>query len=170
MLQMTQPSMTMPLEEEKLPSALTAQLLLRRTGNWSRWISRHWGEIAVEDAVYALESIAGRSRLHAQVCVTLGHVLPADIRVELVPAGPLPEGHPLAHGRAMFSVAVLQNGRYWFAVNTSADPADADRSWMVRILPARPAVTGEVQPVARTLDAVPAGTSRDSLMQRRYTA
>jgi hypothetical protein len=153
--------------EECIPAALTAQLLLRRTGNWARWLARHWSEIDIWDAVYSSESIAGRPRLHAQVCVTLGHILPADIRVELLPATPLPEGHPLARGRAMFSVSVQHNGMYWFAVNTSADPTDAEREWVVRISPSRPVQTAEVQPVVRTLDVVPAGTPRHKIRSRR---
>jgi hypothetical protein len=147
--------------KETLPAALTAQLLLRRTGNWSRWLRRHWGEIDVLEAFCSLESIAGRPRLHAQVCITLGHVLPCDLRVELLPAGPLADGHPLSRGRAMFSVAVQSHGRYWFAVNAPAEGEDAERDWVVRISPSRP-TDPEIQPIVRRLKMVPAGTRRRS--------
>ena len=167
MLEMTASPMTIAdADDESLPAALTAQLMLRRTGNWARWLRRHWSEITILDAVCSLESIAGRPRLHAQVCVTLGHILPADVRVELLPAEPLTDGSPLARGRAMFSVAVQQNGRYWFAVNASADPEDDQREWVVRISPSRVDLAAGIAPVLRSLDVVPAGTSRHSIRQR----
>ena len=147
-------------QEECFPAALTAQLLLRRTGNWTRWLSRHWDEITVQDGVCSLETIAGRPRLHAQLCVTLGHILPADVRIELLPAAPLTGEHPLARGRAMFSVAVQHGGRYWFAVNAAADPEDDQREWIVRISPSRAEAATQVAPIVRALDLVPDAKQR----------
>lgn len=147
-------------EDETLPASLTAQLLLRRTGNWTRWLHRHWSEISILHAVCSEEPVAGRPRLHAQVCVTLGHFTPADVRVELIPAEPLPPDHPLFDGRSMFGVSVDDNGRRWFAVNTRAASGDAERDWMVRISPSRPVRGVEIHPVTRLLERVPAGTRR----------
>ncbi len=151
----------MTIDEGNLPAALTAQLLLRRTGNWTRWLRLHWSEIDIMDAFCSMEWIAGRPRLHAQVCLTLGHVLPYDIRVELLPAGPLADAHPLSRGRAMFSVAVQSHGRCWFAVNAPADMDDAEREWVVRISPSRP-TDPDIAAIVRRLDLVPAGTRKRS--------
>lgn len=144
-------------DDDSLPAALTAQLFLRRTGNWTRWLQRHWSEIDIIEAFCSVEWIAGRPRLHAQVCVTLGHVMPSDVRVELLPAGPLSAAHPLSSGRAMFSVAVQSHGRYWFAVNAPAEMQDVEREWIVRISPSRPA-DPSIVPIVQSLDMVPAGT------------
>jgi hypothetical protein len=165
MLEMTPGAMTAP-DDEALPASLTAQLMLRRTENWARWLRRHWSEITILDAVCSLEWVVGRPRLHAQVCVTLGHILPADVRVEFLPAEALSDGNRLVRGRAMFSVAVQQNGRYWFAVNAPADPNDDQREWVVRISPSRAEVAAGIAPVLRSLDVVPAGASRHSIGQR----
>lgn len=143
------------------PVPLLSRLMLNRHENWARWVLRHWSEVAVLDGVESLEWIAGRPRLHAEVCLTLGTLQPADVRVELVPAEPLPDGHPLWHGRAMLSVACLQNGRCWFAVNAAADPDDAVRTWKVRVRPLRPLTgTADVSPLEYELEPVPAGTPR----------
>jgi hypothetical protein len=170
MFNLTGSSMTMVGgNDENLPAGLTAQLFLRRTGNWARWLRRHWSEVAIVDAVWSIESITGRPRLHAQVCVTLGHVLPADIRVELLPAQPLPAAHRLAHGRAMFSVTTRNNGSQWFAVNAPATPEDAEREWIVRISPSHAKAVPEIAAIERKLEVVPSGTSRHDI-RPRHTA
>jgi hypothetical protein len=66
----------------------------------------------------------------------------------------------------MLSVASLQDGGYWFAVNAPADPADAQRGWVVRVRPLRP-LTGfsDVPAVSRGLEPVPPGTPRRRLRQ-----
>jgi hypothetical protein len=143
------------------PAQIQPARRLSRLENWGRWVLRHWAEVAIEEGVFSREDIAGRPRLHAEACVILGPLCPADVRVELVPLEPLPDGHPLWHGKAMLSVAALRDGRCWFAVNTTADPADGDRRWTVRVRPARPLVGFSGAPgVARALERVPAGLPR----------
>ena len=158
---MEAPSKAREAVDQRGPEFNAPSRVLHRLENWGRWVLRHWREVQIDDGVFSSEQIAGRPRLHAEACISLGTLLPSDVRVELVPADPLPEGHPLWHGKAMFSVAALHNGRYWFAVNASADPADGERLWTVRVRPARPLIGFSEMPVVeRSLDQVPAGTPR----------
>lgn len=137
-----------------------------RHENWAAWLLSHWEEVGIVDGVRSLEWVAGRPRLHAEVSVVLGSLLPGDVRVELLPLEPLPDDHPLAHGRVMMRTARLRHERYWFALNTPAEPEDGERRWIVRVRPARSLVgIGDVAPVDLELDPVLAGSSRRRLRQ-----
>lgn len=131
-----------------------------QTENWERWARRHWREVMIYHGVCTHAWISGRPRLHAKVCLSLGHLRPADIRVELLPVAPLPDGHPLSAGRPMFSIGALPEGRYLFGVNARAEAADSEREWLVRICPSRTFVAQEIPTLVRLLDRVPAGTPR----------
>jgi hypothetical protein len=128
--------------------------------NWARWARRHWREIMISHGVCSLEWISSQPRLHAKVCLSLGHLLPADIRVVLLPVKSLPDGHPLSSGRPMFSIGAPTSGCYWFGVNARADAADSERKWLIRICPSRTFALQEIPALVQELEMIPSNTLR----------
>lgn len=164
---------TSPATIPDRPDPVLASLLRTRHENWAQWVSRHWAEVRVAEGIRALRWIAGSPRLNADACVTLGSLQPADVRVELLAAEPLPPGHPLRDGRMMFAVSALRNGRYRYAVNAPAAADDAAREWIVRVRPVRPlgvAGVAEAPPATQALRAAPVDDPRFGNQRRASSA
>lgn len=137
-------------DRPRLPDDVAAENL---RGSWEQALLRHWDAVRVTDGGTRLGDSALEPRLHAEACVQLEALLPADVLVELVADDPLPEDHPLCHGRRMFTVASLHNGSFVYATDAPATEEDRYRSWRVRITP-RHAVRPRVQPVESALPRI----------------
>lgn len=137
-------------DRARLPDDMAAEEM---RGSWERTLLRHWDVVRVTDGGTRLSESALEPRLHAEACVRLEALLPADVTVELVADEPLPEDHPLCHGRRMFTVASLHNGCYVYATDAPATEEDRERAWRVRISP-RHAVRPRVWPVESALPRV----------------
>ena len=132
--------------------------LTHQMENWAQWARHHWREVVISQAVCSLDWISSQPRLHARVCLSLGHLLPADIRVVLLPIEPLPANHPLAAGRPMFSIGAPTGGCHRFGVNARADAADSERRWLVRICPSRTFALQELPVLVQELEMISSNT------------
>lgn len=123
------------------------------TPAWDFWVREHWPNVSMRDAVMTRDA---PTRLTARVCVRLGSLLPADVRVSLV-------GRARRDGEAeafrMFPVASLHNGRYRYAAELAIE-AGAPSAWQVVVAPA-PSGLGAtpVDPIERAL--IPARRSAE---------
>ena len=140
------------------PEPQTLERLSPQIENWAQWARHHWGEVIISQGVCSLEWISSQPRLHARVCLSLGHLLPSDIRVVLLPSRPLPECHPLSAGRPMLSIGTPTSGCYWFGVNARADATDSERKWLVRICPSRTFALQEIPVLVQELEMIPSNT------------
>lgn len=99
------------------------------TGEPREWMRHHWMHVRVEDACLTDDH---RGPL-LQVWVHLGALLPADVRVEVVPGAPPPLNvSPGPRGRVMWSVRSYHNGSYLFEMS-AFDPAGSADGCTVRI-------------------------------------
>ena len=86
------------------------------------------------------------SAISVEACVALAGLLPADVRVELIP----PRELAGAEVRRMCSICSYANGTFRFATTLAAAQMEESRDWLVRVSPAdalRP--SQDVQPVTR---------------------
>jgi hypothetical protein len=96
-------------------------------------IARCWPRVAVSSA----EITAGPTATHVRAVLQLGGLTPADVRVELMPAGSAQRSASGAHEgeRRMFSEFALANGCFVFEtalpLRDSAEPAE----WLIHVHP-----------------------------------